>query len=114
MAYEDAVIGAAIFDLRGLPKEYFTSPESPDLSWVQTIFQALGLQALLGSSLRLDGLRYVVVHHLEFKAIVVRQDTCYIALLILQDNAHLDPQFIQWAKQIEPASLRRNLRFASK
>jgi hypothetical protein len=114
MPYLDAVIGAAIFDLSGLPKEYLASQENPDLSWVQAIFQALGLQSLLGSSLQLEGLRYAVAHGIEFQAIVVRQEACYTALLIRSSEAQLDPQFIQWAKQLEPTSLKGNLRFISK
>lgn len=113
MAYADVVIGAAIFDLNGFPREYLTSQETYDLSWVQTVFQSLGLQSLLMSSLKLEGPRYVVVHALEFQAIVVRQETCYTALL-LRSQTHLDPQFIQWAKQLEPASLRGDARFTSR
>ncbi|WP_088892615.1 hypothetical protein [Leptolyngbya ohadii] len=113
MLYVDAVIGAAIFDLNGLPKEYLTSKESQDLGWVQTVFQALGLQSLLMSSLRLEGLRHVVVHGLDFQAIVVRQETCYIALLLRSVPPHLDPQFIQWARNLEPATLRKSPRLQS-
>ncbi|NJL42104.1 MAG: hypothetical protein HC899_39840 [Leptolyngbyaceae cyanobacterium SM1_4_3] len=50
MSYFDRVLGAAIFDLSGLPKDYYISAESADISWVQTIFQALGLQGLLTTS----------------------------------------------------------------
>lgn len=113
MSYVDAVVGAAIFDLNGLPKEYLTSKESQDLGWVQTVFQALGLQSLLMSSLRLEGLRHVVVHGLDFQAIVVRQEACYVALLLRNASPHLDPQFIQWARSLEPASLRESSQLQS-
>jgi hypothetical protein len=113
MSYTDVVVGAAIFDLSGLPREYLTSQENHNLSWVQTIVQALGLQSLISSSLRLDGLRYTVVHGLEFQAIVVRQESCYVALLTRGGDVHLDSQFIQWAKQLQPSSLQGDLRFTS-
>jgi hypothetical protein len=44
VSYVDFVIGAATFDLSGLPKEYFVTVEGNDISWIQTIFQGLGLQ----------------------------------------------------------------------
>jgi hypothetical protein len=110
VSYSDSVIGAAIFDLSGLPKEYFTTIESNDVGWVQTIFQALGLQSLLISSLRLEGFRHAIVHGLEYRAIVVRQRSRYTALLIRQGTIISD-SFIQWSQDFEPSTLRAHPRF---
>lgn len=110
VSYSDSVIGAAIFDLSGLPKEYFTTIESNDVSWVQTIFQALGLQSLLISSLRLEGFRHAIVHGSEYRAIVVRQKSRYTALLIRQGTIITD-SFIYWSQDFEPSSLRAHPRF---
>jgi hypothetical protein len=110
--YSDAVIGAAIFDLSGLPKEYLVSTESSDVVWVQTIFQALGLQSLLGSSLKLEGFRYVIVHDKTYQALVVRQRTCYAALLIRSAEAPISKEFISWAQEFEPAALKSDPRFS--
>ncbi|WP_416674219.1 hypothetical protein [Egbenema bharatensis] len=111
MTYSNHIIGAAIFDLNGLPKEYFTTNESSDVNWVQTIFQALGLQSLLLSSLQLEGFRYVVVHGRECRAIVIKQKSCYTAILFRQVSEVASEMFVKWAQEFEPASLRSDSRF---
>jgi predicted regulator of Ras-like GTPase activity (Roadblock/LC7/MglB family) len=109
--YSDLIVGAAIFDLSGLPKEYFASTDSNDVSWVQTVFQALGLQSLLISSLRLEGFRHVIVHGAKYQAVVVKQKNRYIALLVSQTKASISAPFIQWAQDFEPDKLKANPRF---
>jgi predicted regulator of Ras-like GTPase activity (Roadblock/LC7/MglB family) len=111
VTYLNNVIGAAIFDLSGLPKEYFTTRESADVSWVQTIFQALGLQSLLMSSLQLEGFRHVIIHGQAYRAIVIKQKTRYIAILVCQTNGVLSESFFKWAYEFEPAELKANSRF---
>jgi hypothetical protein len=114
VSYSDSIIGAAVFDLSGLPKEYFTTVESNDVSWVQTIFQALGLQSLLLSSLRLEGFRHAVVHGKEYRAIVVRQKTRYTALLFREtDLKEVSETFLRWTQDFEPRTLRVHPRFSS-
>ncbi|MBD2099810.1 hypothetical protein H6F94_02695 [Leptolyngbya sp. FACHB-261] len=109
------MIGAAVFDLSGLPKEYFTSTNgatSTTTTWVQTTFQALGLRSLLSSSLQVDGFRHAVIQGEGYSALVVKQSGRYIALLTnQQDIMSLGESFIQWARQFEPAELRANPRF---
>ncbi|WP_448601674.1 hypothetical protein [Thermoleptolyngbya sp.] len=111
--YVDELIGAAVFDLSGLPKEYFTTAESSDVSWVQTIFQALGLQSLLMSSLKLDGFRHAVIHGADYRAVVVRQKNRYTALLTRQTSEVLSESFIQWSQEFEPTMLRSHPRFSA-
>ncbi|MFQ3616500.1 MAG: hypothetical protein SNJ57_02995 [Cyanobacteriota bacterium] len=111
--YIDDLIGAAIFDLSGLPKEYFTTAESSDVSWVQTIFQALGLQSLLMSSLKLDGFRHAVIHGADYRAVVVRQKNRYTALLTRQTSEVLSESFIHWSQEFEPTMLRSHPRFSA-
>jgi hypothetical protein len=112
--YSDSVIGAAIFDLSGLPKEYFTTADSGDIGWVQTIFQALGLQSLLVSSLQLEGFHHAVIHGAGYCAIVVRQRARYTALLVRQaDLKELSSSFVYWMQDLEPTILRTNPRFST-
>lgn len=113
VSYSNSVIGAAIFDLSGLPKEYFTTKDCVDMSWVQTIFQALGLQSLLISSLRLEGFRHVVVHSKQYQAIVVRQKSRYTAILIHQNSEPVSEAFIHWAHEFEPSLLKSDPRFST-
>jgi hypothetical protein len=110
MSYSDHVVGAAVFDLNGLPKEYFTTPEGNNMSWVQTIFQALGLRSLLMSSLQLEGFHHVTILGSESAAVVVKQKNHYIALLI-QPQATIDEAFINWVQTFELSELKNNPRF---
>lgn len=105
------VIGAAVFDLSGLPKEYFTIPDNSNMSWVQTIFQALGLRSLLMSSLKLEGFNYVTVYGSEYCAIVVKQRNYYIALLLNRQVEEVSTELVEWAQQFEPDRLRNDPRF---
>lgn len=110
---ENAVLGVAIFDVNGLPREYFVTPENPGISWVQTVFQALGLKSLLTSSLQLDSFQHIVVHAQHQSAVVIRQRHRYIALLIHAEKAPKDisPVFVHWVKQFESTTLRNSQRF---
>jgi hypothetical protein len=111
--YADSIVGAAIFDPSGLPKEYFTTTESHDIGWVQTIFQALGLRSLLMSSLRLEGFSYAIIHGSGYFAIVVKQRTNYVALLVRQDDLRgVSNSFIRWVQDFEPNTLRSDPRFS--
>jgi len=109
----EAIIGAAIFDLNGLPKEYFTTAGNGDVSWVQTIFQALGLRSLLISSLQVDGFHYATIHGSPHRAIVVKQRMRYIALLV--DQAHFDEHansLIEWMQDFDSNILKTDPRFS--
>ncbi|XGW00216.1 MAG: hypothetical protein ACAF41_14920 [Leptolyngbya sp. BL-A-14] len=110
MSYSDYVAGAAVFDLNGLPKEYFTTPESDNMSWVQTIFQALGLRSLLMSSLQVEGFHHATILGTDYAAVVVKQKATYVALLV-QPDAAIDAAFIEWVQAFEPNELKTNPRF---
>lgn len=110
--FSDYVIGAAIFDLNGLPKEYFTTGENTNISWVQTIFQALGLRSLLMSSLKLEGFQHAIVHGKGYNAIVVKQNSRYTALLLQQTSQEtMSDAFVQWVQSFEPNFFRNDPRF---
>ena len=111
MSYINDVIGAAIFDLNGLPKEYFTTTDNSNMSWVQAIFQALGLRSLLMSSLRLENFQHVTIQGEEYCAIIVKQRIHYMALLLKQTVEEVPSDMIDWAQNFEPEDLRENPRF---
>ncbi len=111
LSYIDQVIGAAVFDLSGLPKEYFTTDESKSVGWVQTIFQALGLRSLLISSLKLEGFQYVMIHSEAHHAVVVKQGDRYTAFLVNSTIQDISQDFVRWAQEFEPEELRSNQRF---
>lgn len=111
MSYADAVVGAAVFDLNGLPKEYFTTAQTIDMTWVQTIFQALGLRSLLMSSLQLEGFRHATIYGSEYCAVVVKQKAHYTALLIHKQDDLISDAFIQWVQNFQLSELKQNPRF---
>ncbi len=110
MTDSDFIVGAAVFDLNGLPKEYFTTPEDGNMIWVQTIFQALGLRSLLMSSLQLEGFHHATILGTDHSAVVVKQKAHYVALLI-QPQAAIDAAFIERVQAFEPSELKNNPRF---
>ncbi|MDX2228708.1 MAG: hypothetical protein NW220_03660 [Leptolyngbyaceae cyanobacterium bins.349] len=111
MSYLNDVIGAAIFDLNGLPKEYFTTPDSSSMSWVQTIFQALGLRSLLMSSLQFENFHHATIQGTDYCALIVKQRTHYTALLLKQKTEEISVEVIDWAQTFQPEALRANPRF---
>ncbi len=111
MSYPDYIVGAAIFDLNGLPKEYFTTAENTNMSWVQTIFQALGLRSLLISSLQLEGFHHATIYGTDYCAVVVKQKAHYTALLVKQQDDIVNPTFIQWVQNFPMTELKQNPRF---
>lgn len=111
MPHSDDIVGAAIFDLNGLPKEYFTTAAGNNMSWVQTIFQALGLRSLLMSSLQLEGFHHVTILGHDYAAVVVKQKAHYVALLLQAQETAIDNAFIDWAQTFELSELKQNPRF---
>ncbi len=78
----DNLLGVALFDVNGLPREYFVTQENRSTGWVQIVFQALGLRSLLASSLKLEGFQQIAVHLNASTAVVLRRRHDYIALLL--------------------------------
>jgi hypothetical protein len=111
MPYRDDILGAAIFDLNGLPKEYFTTLENTNLSWVQTIFQALGLRSLLMASLQLEGFHHATIYGTQCCAIVVKQRSHYTALLVRRQEEPISDALIQWLQTYQLNDLKQNPRF---
>ena len=108
--YAEEVVGAAVFDLNGLPEAYFISIESSDIIWVQTVFQVLGLQSLLLASFKLDDFQHTIIRGQETCVIIVKQCDRYIALL-LQSQPVFSSALLRWAQQFDPAVLEADPRF---
>lgn len=109
------VLGVAVFDLNGLPREYFVTAENNSTQWVQIVFQALGLKSLLMSSLKLDSFQQILIGLGQQTAIVVRTKNAYVALLLRGKRHFPTPEvaerFSQWVRHFEQQTLRQNLRF---
>jgi hypothetical protein len=110
--FEAYTLGAATFDLSGLPKEYYTLVDgSKSIIWVQPIFQALGLKSLLAASLPVENFTHAVIRGKEYTAVVVKQQGNYLALLIDPQNEIINDKFLNWAKCFDAVSLKKNPRF---
>lgn len=100
VGYSNPVMGVAVFDLDGSPKEYLTVGERQcTIGGVNVTFQALKLLSLLSSSFALTGFDHTIVHGEEYCTVLVKRKDCYLALLIRQTDPKLITNtFIQWVK----------------
>lgn len=109
------ILGVAIFDFSGLPREYFVTADNESTSWVQLVFQALGLKSLLMSSLELEGLSHICIDLDQQTAIVVRTQEEYVALLMGRPltfaTVQQSDRLSHWVCQFERQLLREHKRF---
>lgn len=111
------ILGIAIFDVSGLPREYFITEAEPSTSWVQIVFQALGLRILLASSLELEGFQQITIYLEETTAIVVRRREDYIALrfkgnIVLRNQAD-SQRLTALINALNPEKLKQHPHFKS-
>jgi hypothetical protein len=111
----DAILGIAVFDANGLPKEYFITPGHRDTAWVQLVFQSLGLQTLMTHTLGLTGFNYTIVQTRVGNAIVIHTSEQHLALLVKrtypQNQMAVDDAWIQWVCDFEANTLRQHPHF---
>ncbi len=108
----NAIVGVAVFDWNGLPKEYLMTDENRDLSWVQTVFQILGLRSLLISSLFLEGFQHATVSDDRFHAVIVKHQGYYVALLISRAKMpEITEKFLVWTQRFNYEELSKNPRY---
>ena len=111
-SFETITLGAATFDLSGLPKEYYTLVDgSKSIIWVQPIFQALGLKSLIAASLPVDAFTYAVIYGKDYTAIVIKQYGNYLALLVDPKSEVTNDKFLAWAQSFDATSLKNNPKF---
>lgn len=109
------ILGVALFDLSGLPRDYFVTEENSTTHWVQIVFQALGLRSLLSSSLELEDFHQVTIKLEATTAIVVRRQQDYIALQfkgqMMTRNQMDEKQFIAFIEALDLDQLRQHPHF---
>jgi len=109
------ILGVALFDLSGLPREYFVTDENPTTGWVQIVFQALGLRSLLSSSLELEGFHQITINLEATTAMVVRRKKDYIALQfrgkLALNNATDEERLLALVAALNPDKLRQHPHF---
>lgn len=99
-SYSNPVMGVAVFELDGSPKEYLTVGEKHcTISGVNVTFQALKLLPILSSFLHLTEFDHTIIRGAEYCTVLVKRQDCYLALLIRQTDPKLiTDTFIQWVK----------------
>lgn len=106
----EQILGLAVFDARGLPRDYFITSEHKDTEWIQLVFQALGLQQLLSSEMELPELDNVVIRTKVGNIVVIRAEQGYIALLIKrllpQERPQIDRHWVDWILNFEATMVR--------
>ncbi|MEL6249160.1 MAG: hypothetical protein AAFY78_09115 [Cyanobacteria bacterium J06648_16] len=111
----NAITGIAIFDVNGLPQEYFITPENRDTAWVQLVFQSLGLQSLTAEALQLGQLQHTVVQTRDGDAVIIPHNDRFLALFVKRGRPQtlpfVDPAWIEWACQFEKNELRSHPHF---
>jgi hypothetical protein len=112
--YLEQVIGAAVFDLNGLPKQFFITPENPSLIWTQTILQILGLKSLLNPLMPAETFHYVTFSGHQYRALVVNRRSLYLALAIKHHEDEISHEFIRWAWQVQLETFQKNPRFQAR
>ncbi|MFN3927408.1 MAG: hypothetical protein ACK4QL_08810 [Pseudanabaenaceae cyanobacterium] len=114
--FNECLIGVATFDLSGLPKEYFIAVESNlGISWMQPVFQVIGLRSLFSASLALEHFQYAIMQGSDMATLVLRKQSDYLALLLKgQINlAGVDQaELLAWAKTINLDQFRNNPQYS--
>lgn len=113
----EQILGVAVFDSMGLPRDYFITSHHKDTQWVQLVFQSLGLQQLMASTMKLPPLGHAMVRTKVGNIVVVRCDQGYIALLIKrslpQERPQIDSNWVNWVCDFEAHVLRSHTNFRS-
>lgn len=111
----DALLGAALFDTSGLPREYFVTEHHRTTHWVQVVFQALGLRSLLASSLKLEGFQQTTIHLKDTAIVVVRRRHDYLALRVqataIPAMQRGNQDFAQWVNTLDHRFFRQHPHF---
>lgn len=111
----DQILGLAIFDPMGLPRDYFITPQHKETEWVQLVFQSLGLQQLIRDTMALPVVRHVMIRTRIGNIVVVCCESGYIAVLLKralpQERPQLDEEWLDWIRDFEATSVRTHSKF---
>jgi hypothetical protein len=111
----DTILGVALFDNDGLPQEYFITSTHRDTTWIQIVFQSLGLQSLLTASFRFAPLQHAVARTQAGDAVVIHHSQGFLSLLVQRTQVGIPVQvnepWIEWALTFAAEQLRTHPRF---
>ncbi len=111
----EQILGLAVFDAAGLPRDYFITPQHEDIEWIQLVFQALGLQQLMVSTMGLPVLSHAMLRTKAGNVVVICCQQRYIALLLKralpQERPQVDNSWVDWVCEFEAKSVRNHPHF---
>ena len=111
----DQILGLAVFNSAGFPRDYFITSQHEDIQWIQLVFQSLGLQQLLSSTLELPKLNHTMIRTKVGNIVVVCCAQGYIALLIKralpQERPQIDDTWVDWVCEFEAKIVRNHPNF---
>lgn len=113
----EQILGVAVFDAMGLPCDYFITSQHQDTEWVQLVFQSLGLQQLVASTMDLAALKHGMIRTKVGNIIIVCGQNRYIAMLVKrslpQERPQIDDDLVNWICNFEATVLRNDSTFRS-
>lgn len=111
----EQILGLAVFDVQGLPRESFITPQHKDTEWVQLVFQLLGLQYLLAAEMELPPVDHAVIRSKVGNIVIVRSQQGYIALFLKralpQERPSITQAWVEWICDFEQNIVRRHSNF---
>lgn len=111
----EQILGLAVFDSTGLPRDYFITAQHDDMEWIQLVFQLLGLQQLIASTMELPEANHAVIRTKVGNIVVICCAQGFIALLIKrvlpQEYPQIDKAWFEWACEFEAQVVRNHPNF---
>ncbi|EKV02864.1 hypothetical protein Lepto7375DRAFT_5132 [Leptolyngbya sp. PCC 7375] len=111
----DQILGLAVFDATGLPRDYFITPQHEDTEWVQLVFQSLGLQQLIASTMELPTFSHAMIRTKVGNIVLICCDRSYIAVLIKralpQERPQIEEAWVDWIQDFEANVVRTHPNF---
>ncbi|MBT9317909.1 hypothetical protein [Leptothoe spongobia] len=111
----DQILGVAVFDPMGLPRDYFITPQHKDTEWVQLVFQSLGLQQLIASTMALPVVGHTMIRTKIGNIVIVCCESGYIAVLLKralpQERPQIDSDWVAWLCDFEAMVVRTHANF---
>ncbi len=111
----EQILGLAVFDASGLPRDYFITPQHKDIEWIQLAFQCLGLQQLMVSTMGLPVLSHAMIRTKVGNIVVICCQQRYVALLLKralpQERPQIDTKWVEWVCEFESKFVRTHPNF---
>ena len=111
----EQILGLAVFDAIGLPRDYFITSQHEDIEWIQLVFQSLGLQKLMVSTMGVPDLSHAMIRTKVGNIVIICCEYQYVALLLKralpQEHPQIDITWVNWVCEFEAKVVRTHPHF---